>query len=117
MEFWPDPIIFGARAADVAIGATPAVGNCTFQLVFINDAPGAPMPDLMQLLWCTGEKQQVLFLGFSGSSIGLTPDGTPAFIQTRQNGLLNVSTIANDNSRVALDAFPAEKVLLKPLGK
>jgi hypothetical protein len=61
--------------------------------------------------------QTILFAGFVGQATGPLPDGTPGFLQTRQTGLIATSLIANPNSRVALDAFPAEKIIIQPIGK
>ena len=45
------------------------------------------------------------------------PDGTPGMLHTRQTGLIWVAGQANENSRVARDAFPAERITIKPVGK
>ena len=44
-----NPLLFGYRAPDVCNGAEPALGRITFIIDFINTAPGAPLPDLLQL--------------------------------------------------------------------
>ncbi len=46
-DFASDPLLFGNRTQDVENGADPALGDAHFQIVFINTAPGAPLPDIM----------------------------------------------------------------------
>ena len=42
-------LLFGNRAPDVLSGAMPALADSFLQFVFINTAPGAPLPDLIQI--------------------------------------------------------------------
>jgi len=49
---------------------------------------------------------------FFGSAIGALPDGTPAKMQVAQVGVLATAGKANSNSRVALDAFPTEHIVI-----
>ena len=83
----------------------------------------APLPDLIQLANFPEPGQQLEFLAFTGDAKGGlraafgVPEGTPGVLQTRQSGLVNVASIANPNSRVALDAFPAEKVVIQKAGR
>lgn len=50
-DFATDPLLFGNRAHDVKNGAAPARGDAHFEVVFINTAPGAPLPDFMWALY------------------------------------------------------------------
>ena len=123
IDFGTSPLLFGFRAPEVLAGATPALGDCTLQVSFVNTAPGAPLPDLIQLVFCPGPSQALNFLGFSGQATGPlratfgVPEGTPGFVQTRQTGLLKTAATANPNSRVAFDGFPAEKINIQVIGQ
>jgi hypothetical protein len=50
-ETFPGPLLFGHRVDEVLAGASPALAECTLYVVFINTAPGAPLPDLIQLVF------------------------------------------------------------------
>ncbi len=114
-------LVFGYRAPDVLAGAPPALGDCLLQVTFINTAPGAPLPDLQELMFCRA--QDLLRMTTSVTATGAlrpqfgVPDGTPGMLHTRQTGLIRVAGQANANSRVARDAFPAERITIKPVGK
>jgi len=110
-DFANDPLLFGARPADILNGASPALGNCSLYLKFINPAPGADLPDLLELAICRPQDLQIM--SFTGQASGLLSDGSPGRVQVRQTGLIAVSGIANANSRVALDAFPAEHIIIQ----
>lgn len=120
---FPGPILFGHLLSEVLAGAEPVLGSCTLQVRFINTAPGAPLPDLIQLLFVPEASQALEFLAFSAEARGGlraafgVPEGTAGVLQTRQSGLVKVAGIANSNSRVARDAFPAEKVVIQKAGK
>ena len=114
-------LVFGYRAPDVLAGAPPALGDCLLQVTFINSAPSAPLPDLQELMFCRFEDLLVMSASITAKgalreTFGV-PDGTPGMLQTRQTGLISVSGTANGNSRVARDAFPAERITIKPVGK
>jgi hypothetical protein len=49
-EDFNNPLLFGARAPDVCNGAEPSLGRITMIVDFVNTEPGAPLPDLLQLL-------------------------------------------------------------------
>jgi hypothetical protein len=114
-------LVFGYRAPDVLAGAPPALGDSLLQITFINAAPGAPLPDLQELMFCRA--QDLLTMSASITATGAlrpqfgVPDGTPGMLHTRQTGLIRVAGQANDNSRVARDSFPAERITIKPVGK
>jgi hypothetical protein len=104
-------LLFGVRARDVLNGATPSLGNCTLKVRFINSAPGAPLPDLIELLFCRFQDLQVLSI--YGQASGFLADGSPGRAEVVQTGLIQTSRIANPTSRVALDAYPAEHVRIQ----
>lgn len=83
--FLNTPLAFGARAQDVvSTGATPSVARVNFDITFVNSAPGAPLPDLVQLLNAPEPGQTPLVLSFVSHGCGATPAGTPARLSIRQ---------------------------------
>lgn len=54
------PLLFGNKVLDVMAGAEPALCNSTWKIEFINTAPGAPLPDLIQLLFAPEPGQELL---------------------------------------------------------
>ena len=119
-----NPTLFGNRAADVLNGATPALGDSVLQVRFTNTAPGAPLPDLVNWLSLGNglPGQELTFLAFRGTATGplhalagLGPEGTPGLCFVVQTGLFMKSF--NPKSRPGKDAFPAELVELRAIGK
>ena len=76
--FLTTPLAFGARAQDVVGGATPSLGKAHFDVTFTNSAPGAPLPDLVQLLNAPLPGQLPVTFSFRSRTCGTTPDGTAA---------------------------------------
>jgi hypothetical protein len=118
------PTLFGNRAADVLNGATPALGDSVLQVKFNNTAPGAPLPDLVNAFQLGNALpgQELVFLAFRGTATGplhalagLGPEGTPGLCLVVQTGLLMKSF--NPKSRPGADAFPAELVELRRIGR
>ncbi|MHC4140440.1 MAG: hypothetical protein ACYSUF_00700 [Planctomycetota bacterium] len=98
------PTIFGNRAPDVLEGADAALGNSLLRVKFINTAPGAPLPDLLQLLFLPEPEQETLFLTVVATAEGpLPPDDTLGCLHTTQVGLF----MTNFQGAVA-DVFPVE---------
>ncbi len=105
--------LFGHTAIDVIFhGATPSFGNCMLKLVIHGPAANQPLPDFFEMFIGCGPWSFVS-VDFFGSGTGALPDGTPAQMQTTQTGLLATAGKANSNSRVALDAFPAEHIIIR----
>lgn len=50
-DFLNTPTIFGAKAQDVINGARPAIGSVNLSTAFIISAPGATLPDLMDVIF------------------------------------------------------------------
>ena len=104
--------LFGHTAIDVIFhGATPSFGNCTLKLVIKGPAANQPLPDFYQLYYGCGPWSFVS-VDFFGSASGALPDGTPAQLQVAEVGLIATAGKANSNSRVALDAFPTEHIII-----
>jgi hypothetical protein len=76
-------LLFGNRAADVLAGEQPGLCDAHFEVKFINTAPGAPMPDLIQLLFRTEPGQEPKFVSVHCHATGPlreafgVEDGTP----------------------------------------
>ena len=107
---------------------SPSVGDSTFEVRFINIGRGAPLPDFTQLAFAPEPGQELLFLAMTSQTKGAlralfgVPDGTPGMVHTRQSGLIAVQATLLDKhpdspSRVALDAYPAEKIFIQVVGK
>ena len=58
----------------------------------------------------------MIFVSFVGQSDGLLANGDSGRLQVTQKGLLYAYAHANENSRVALDAYPAERILISATG-
>jgi hypothetical protein len=112
------PTVFGHRQADVRAGAKIALANSFLHLRFINTAPGAPLPDAVQLFLLPEPTQQIKFLAFTAQASGpLTvlfgvPEGTPGKAMIVQTGLFG-----RPAQPLAADAFPAEIINLFAVGK
>jgi hypothetical protein len=109
------PLLFGNRVAEVLAGAQPSVGSCTLKLTFRNSAPGAQLPDIEELVLCRFD--DLISISFVGQANGTLTDGESGQLQVTQVGLLHAFAQANPNSRVALDAFPAEHINIRPSGR
>jgi len=67
-----DSVIFGNRLDAVQAGTEPALGSSSFRIEFFNFFPGAPLPDLIELLAFTsnGEGRGLRSLTFTSDSFG-----------------------------------------------
>jgi hypothetical protein len=70
-DFATDPLIMGARPAEVVAGATPALGSGNLKFVFINTAPGAAIPDIM-----LADFGEIDVPGFELQQLKITATGT-----------------------------------------
>jgi hypothetical protein len=112
------PLLFGERlVADAGnCGMLPpdteaALGSSLLHVTFINTAPGAPLPDLIQLFVDPEEGQEILSMSFRGQASGLLANGTPGRVEVTQTGLF----MTGFNGATA-DGFPAEKIIVQPVG-
>jgi len=93
-------LLLGHRTAEVLGGADPALSDSLLELVFINDAPGAPMPDLVDLV--VNRATDIVSIAFVASGDGQlrsasgVPDGTP-----RKTSVAVISTVRGLPSRMA----------------
>jgi hypothetical protein len=86
-DFANDPVIFGVRWERVrgsCVLNDPALGNSMLTVTFINTAPGAPLPDLIQLLAAPEPGQELLAISLHAEAVGELADGTPARAETHQ---------------------------------
>lgn len=121
------PLLFGFRGAEVDLtkpsvlnGATPALGDSYLKVVFTDtNSVGAPMPDLVQLLYLPEEEQKLKYISFNAKANGElradfgVPDGTSGRATIIQIGLLDPGFKGSP----VLDGFPVERVDLKVVGK
>ena len=115
--------VFGHLLFEVQDGADPTLGDATLQVKFSNTARGEPLPDFNQLVSCPLPGQALEFFSIRAQASGRlreafgVPDGTPGRLEVTQTGLIGTAAIVNPHSRVALDAFPAEHVILRVTGQ
>jgi hypothetical protein len=114
-SFFQGTILFGHTTTQVAAGAQASLGSCTLHLVLQGPA-GAPLPDLVEAE-CGCGAWSFVSISFEGEATGTLPSGSPARVQVTQVGLIEVNGVANPNSRVGLDAFPAEHIHIQATGK
>jgi hypothetical protein len=132
-QFNTNPLLFGWRAQDLIADPTrtPALADQHFRLVFTNTAPGAPLPDIVcinssqcpnVIAACpTGFELEFLMSQASAGGqlhalAGLGPEGTPGRLILTQTGLIQPA-IRNGFQGALVDAFPAEAIELRAIGK
>lgn len=110
--------LFGHRPVDVLNGEGQALADTFLHVVFINTAPGAPLPDLIRfVVGATEPGQELKFLSFSAHAQGpLTtefgvPEGTPGKCTVIQTGLF-----MTQGQGLIPDSFPAEDINLNVIG-
>jgi hypothetical protein len=119
LDFGSGTLLFGHRAPEALEGAEPALVESFFHVRFINTAPGAPLPDLLQLFFAPEPGQEATFLSFHAHGGGPlraafgVPDGTPGRLTVTQTGLFKFQTLPPGSD----DNFPAERVELHAVGR
>jgi len=118
-DFATDPLVFGYRVPDVLGGADASLGESFLQVKFINTAPGAPLPDLEQLIFAPEPGQEFpSFISFTARADGTlrenfgVPDGTPGRAEVTQTGLFMTKFKGATG-----DAFPGERINLMVTGR
>jgi hypothetical protein len=106
-QFGENPLIFGARVADVQAGATPALGDSTLDIVITNTAPGLPIPDLEQYLFAPETGQNILSVTFEGTASGQFASGGSGKVHVIERGIFN-----HGSNGALADGFPAEFINL-----
>ena len=88
------PLLFGYKAPEVLAGKKPGLCNSLFKVTFINTAPGAPMPDLIQLVIFPEPGQELKAISLQCNAKGPlradfgVPENTPGHAIIKQNGKL-----------------------------
>jgi hypothetical protein len=109
-------LVFGRGLYDVVAGAAPTLGDVHFKAVFINTAPGAPLPDLV-----TSQVKSIMIeasaFGELRAAAGMGPDGTPGHAWTNQTGLFQkVLFDLKPEGQPGTEAYTAEIVNLQKVG-
>jgi len=124
---FPGPIIFGRSAAEVAAGMTGyALGDNDMELTFINNAPGAPLPNLVFLFGNLNDPPlppgvEVTMWRYSARAMGElraafgVPDGTGGRFMTSQTGMFGVPP--HGECFGFPEVFPVETMFLHQLGQ
>ncbi len=104
--------LLGHTPFELLAGAQPALGECFLKYVFINDAPGAPLPDLLNI-----QPENLIYdlieatgMGPLSEAFGV-PDGTPGRAQMTQVGLWERAS----GKGATADGFPVEHIKLQVL--
>ena len=117
------PLLFGNRAPEVANGAEAALGKSNWKVKFINTAPGADLPDLIQLFFFPVGGQELLSSQSNNQAKGpLTelfgvPDGTPGLTHGVQVNLIGNPQCGAESPSAVADCFPAERIELQAVGQ
>lgn len=104
------PLLFGNKVDEVLAGAPPALCLSVWDIRFINTAPGAPLPDLLQMLAAPEPGQEIVSIRTTCNARGEfhaaygVPEGTPGRARITQ-----VLKVVNGEF-----TFPVERVLLIP---
>lgn len=116
-DFAGAPTIFGHRAPDVLDGASAALGSSLLRVTYTTAAaPGDDLPDLLQILICPDNEEELVSIAFVATADGEFtedsdfPDGTPAVLHTTQTGLF----LSGFHGAVG-DGFPAEFINIDPV--
>lgn len=105
------PLLFGNKAPEVLAGARANTCSSSFRVTFINTAPGAPLPDLIQLAVVPEPGQEILSISTHCNAKGQlhaaygVPEGTPGRAMSRQAARVIDGSLT----------FTTENVMLKVL--
>lgn len=118
-DFGTNPLFLGNRGADILAGwGEAALGESHLQVRFINTAPGAPLPDLLQLIIAPEPGQEFpSFLAFTARGDGKlhanfgVPEGTAGRVEVTETGLFMTAF-----KGATADGFPVEQIILRAVG-
>jgi hypothetical protein len=105
--------LFGHNPFEMLAGAEPALGESLLKYVFINNAPGDPLPDLLTI-----QEQDLIMDSIVATGTGPlseafgVPDGTPGRAQMTQVGLWQRTS----GKGATADHFPVEHIKLHVVG-
>ncbi len=109
-------LLFGYYAEEVVGGKPPVLGDSFFKWVFINSAPGAPLPDLLAQ-FIEGPTVETIMLSFEASADGVfresfgVPEGTPGHVQVTQTGPFRAKDLD-----YGISGWPTEHIHLRITG-
>jgi hypothetical protein len=111
--------VFGSTVGEIIGGREPGLGDSILTVSFINTAPGAPIPNLNNLIFFPLPGQELKFVSIVATAFGPlralfgVPDETPGSAHTTQRGLFGVPGQGQglDND------FPAERIVIKEVGR
>ncbi len=115
-DFATDPLIFGARAQDVLLGATPGIGECHASFAW-TQSPG-PLVDVVNPPWgdpnfgFVSQSFRASATGPLTALAGYGPDGTSGRLMISQTGIFRTTF-----KGATADAFPAEFVEVRAIGQ
>jgi len=117
-DFATDPLIFGARAQDVLLGATPGIGECHASFAW-KQTPGALVDFTYGWAYPPAVGYETVNTSFRANArgpltalAGLGPDGTPGHLMISQSGFFRTTFMG-----ATADAFPAEFVEVRATGR
>jgi hypothetical protein len=93
-DFLNTPTIFGAKAQDVVTGKDAAVGPVTLLTTFSISAPGAALPDFLDVINNPAQYAPVKF-DFTSTTVGMRPDGKKAILHVHQVGSTDAQKVLN----------------------
>jgi hypothetical protein len=114
-------VAFDGESGELLLGS--GLGDALAQIKLSNTAPGAPLPDINQVLSCPEPGQALETLSMRARASGPlhaafgVPEGTPGRLEVTQTGLIGTAALVNPNSRLAVGGFPAEHVIIRATGK
>lgn len=109
-DFAGGGLLFGNRAPDVGNSAEGGFCDSFLQTKFINTAPGARLPDLLQLIVAPEVGQEWLSFGFRCNAEGPLPNGKWGMMNDKQTGIM-----FSREGEVGHDTFPAEFIKIKEI--
>ena len=95
---WPGECVYGARYDEILAGAQPTLSDVFVHVDFMNTAPGAPLPDLVDLMLNPGDARDLRSEHIVANGEGRlralygVPEGTPGRIHVISNVLYNASS-------------------------
>ena len=111
-------LLFGQRYPQGSDWGNAALGESLLQVKFINTAPGAQLPDLIQLFFFPEPEQEVRSILFTSRADGTlreaygVADGTPGRVEVIQTGLFMTNWMGATE-----DGFPVENINLMVVGQ
>jgi hypothetical protein len=105
------PLFWGQRVFDIAAGRTPGLGQMKMVIRFINNVPGGPLPDLVQMIRQPqpGQHLESVMLSYFGKG-----EFGDAYGKGQASGTLSLTY---DGSRGPIMPFHPEEVNTPPMGE